>query len=79
MSDSDRQIIREVAKRVAEIAALPVQEERKRRWKLHNSLKSVEPMLLVFQRLIARGGWLLLNPKPSFYPAQVKGSAVFAG
>jgi hypothetical protein len=43
---------------VADIAALPIQDERRRRWKLHNSLKSREPMLLVFPE----GAWRELLP-----------------
>ena len=58
MNEHDKTIIREVAKRVAEIAALPVQARRREEWKRHNSLKSRKPMLLVFPE----GSWEELLP-----------------
>ena len=57
-TDSDRQILRERAKRVAEIAALPVQEERRALWRQHNALKRVRPMILFFPE----GSWRELLP-----------------
>jgi hypothetical protein len=54
----DRQIVRELAKQVVEIAALPVQQQRIARWKKHNSLQSTEPMLLVFPE----GSWREVLP-----------------
>ena len=42
----DRQILRDLAKRVAEIADDPVMEARKQRWVAHNSLRATEPMML---------------------------------
>ena len=53
ISPRDRAIIRDFATRVAAIAALPVQAERKRLWTLHNSLKRPRPMILVFPE----GSW----------------------
>ncbi|MHC5055169.1 MAG: hypothetical protein ACYTKD_10690 [Planctomycetota bacterium] len=47
MSSKDREIIRDIAKRVAEIAALPVQAERRDLWKRHNALGKARPMILV--------------------------------
>ncbi|MDR1904208.1 MAG: hypothetical protein LBQ88_18235 [Treponema sp.] len=47
--EKDRQILRELAKQVAEIAALPVQEEKKRLWRSLNSLKPERPMVLIDQ------------------------------
>jgi hypothetical protein len=44
----DRNILRELARRVAEIAALPVQEERRQLWKKQNALQRVRPLILVF-------------------------------
>lgn len=55
---ADRVILRDLASRVAEIAALPVQEERRRLWKGHNSLKPHRPMILIFPE----GGWEELMP-----------------
>jgi hypothetical protein len=47
--EKDRENLRELAKRIAEIAALPVQEEKKRLWKALNSLKGERPMVLIDQ------------------------------
>jgi hypothetical protein len=46
---SDSQIIRELAKRVAEIAALPVQEETRALWRKLNALKPERPMVMMDQ------------------------------
>jgi hypothetical protein len=48
-AEKDRSILRELASRVAEIAALPVQEEKKRLWRALNSLKPERPMVLIDQ------------------------------
>ena len=53
MSPEDRSILRDLAKQVAEIAALPVMEERRRMWSEHNQLRRVRPMILVFPE----GSW----------------------
>ena len=45
---ADRQILRDVARRVKEAAALPIQDERRRLWKQHNSLQPCRPLMLVF-------------------------------
>ncbi len=45
MTESERNIIRELAKRLAELAALPVMEERRRLWYAHNDLKTDEPVI----------------------------------
>lgn len=45
---SDRNILRELARHVAEIAELPVQEERRKLWTKHNSLQTARSMILVF-------------------------------
>ncbi len=55
---SDRAILRDLASRVAEIAALPVMAERREMWKRHNRLERVRPMLLVFPE----GAWAELMP-----------------
>ncbi|MBC7328245.1 hypothetical protein H5T87_09080 [bacterium] len=54
----DVQIIRDLAKRVAEVAHLPRQEERARIWKKHNSLHRVRPLVLIFPE----GSWRELIP-----------------
>jgi hypothetical protein len=56
---NDRRILREAAKRVAEIAALPVQAERREMWYRHNRLEGVRPMVLVFPE----GAWRELLPE----------------
>jgi len=47
--DGDRRVLRELGARVAEIAALPVQAERKRLWSRLNGLESERPMVWLFQ------------------------------
>ena len=59
MTTAERTIIRDLASRVADIAALPVQEERRRLWKSHNSLHPQRPMILIFPE----GGWTELLPE----------------
>ncbi len=54
----DREILRTLAKRVAEIAALPVQQERIALWKAHNAMRSRRPMVLFFPE----GAWRELLP-----------------
>ncbi len=58
ISEKDHCILRDLAKRVAEIAALPVQAERIALWKKHNALKPARPMILVFPE----GSWRELLP-----------------
>jgi hypothetical protein len=48
ISATDRGILRDLAICVAEIAELPIQEERRELWKKHNSLEFTRPMILVF-------------------------------
>jgi hypothetical protein len=47
--EKDRAILRELASKVAEIAALPAQEEKKRLWRALNSLKPERPMVFIDQ------------------------------
>ena len=54
----DRVVLRDLAKRVRDVAALPVMEERRRLWKQHNALRPVRPMILVFPE----GSWEELLP-----------------
>jgi hypothetical protein len=53
IAPADRAILREVALRIAEVAALPVMEERRRSWKAHNELKPGRPRILIFPE----GAW----------------------
>jgi len=45
----DKMIIRELAKEVAEIAALPIQEEKRRLWRNLNGLNPTRPMVMIDQ------------------------------
>jgi len=56
---SDRTRLRELARQVAEIAALPVMAERREMWTRHNALDRVRPMVLVFPE----GAWRELLPR----------------
>ena len=47
--ENDRLILRELASKFAEIAALPVQQETKRLWKAINRLKPERPMFMMDQ------------------------------
>ncbi|MDR1444798.1 MAG: hypothetical protein LBI94_07960 [Treponema sp.] len=47
--ETDRIILRELAARVAEIAALPVQEEKRRLWRKLNGLEPERPMVTIDQ------------------------------
>src|SRR5512133_3180105 len=49
MKPVDLQTIRELAARVAEIAALPVQEEKRRLWRSLNALRPERPMVMIDQ------------------------------
>ena len=49
MQPKDKAILRELGKQVADIAALPVQQETKTLWKALNALKPVRPMVLIDQ------------------------------
>ncbi len=46
---TDRQILRDLAAQVAEIAALPVQQETIRLWRANNALRPVRPLVLIDQ------------------------------
>jgi hypothetical protein len=48
-SKQDIAVIRELAARTAEIAALPIQEERRRLWRLLNGLRPERPMVMIDQ------------------------------
>ena len=55
----DRQILRDLAKRVQAIAALPIMAQRRAMWKRHNALERVRPMVLIFPE----GSWRELQPE----------------
>ncbi len=55
----DRTILRDLAKRVAEIGASSEMEARRREWKRHNSLHPGKPMMLIFPE----GSWGELLPE----------------
>ena len=58
ITPSDRAIVRDLARRVADIAALPVMAQRKALWKRHNRLDRPRAMILVFPE----GSWGELLP-----------------
>ena len=49
ISASDKETLRYLASEIAEIAALPVQQETISLWKALNSLKPVRPMVMIDQ------------------------------
>ncbi|MDO8685579.1 MAG: hypothetical protein Q7J78_02800 [Clostridiales bacterium] len=53
ISAEDRAYLRNLAKRVADIASKPIQQERRRLWTAHNDLKPVRPMYVCYPE----GGW----------------------
>jgi hypothetical protein len=59
--DEEIRCVRKLAEKVKEIARNPVHEENRERWALHNSLKSTEPLLLIFPE----GSWSELIPEES--------------
>ncbi len=58
ITSHDRKILQTLAKRVAEIAALPVMEERRAQWRRHHRLVPGRPLVLVFPE----GAWRELLP-----------------
>ena len=59
MDNTDRNVLRRLAGRAAEIAALPEQDELRQRWYRHNALEPGRPMLLCFPE----GSWVELLPE----------------
>jgi len=57
----DKQLLRDLARRVAEIASLPIMSQRRSMWRRHNRLQRVRPMILVFPE----GSWPELIPESS--------------
>jgi hypothetical protein len=74
-SAGDREIVRKLAGRVAEIAALPVMAERRGMWKRHNRLDPPRPMILVFPE----GSWRELLPESALECQDREARAVEAG
>jgi len=72
INPKDRRILRDLAKRLAEVASLPVMAERRKLWKLHNSLQSLRPMILVFPE----GAWRELLPEASLACEETPARAV---
>jgi len=58
LTATDRTLVRDLAKQVAEVAALAIQAERRELWKRHNRLERIRPMILVFPE----GSWAELLP-----------------
>jgi hypothetical protein len=58
IEQKEKRILRDLAKRLAEIAHLPIMEKRRELWRRHNQLERVRPMVLVFPE----GGWAELLP-----------------
>jgi len=52
-STKERGLLRDLARKVAEVAGLPIMAERRAMWKRHNALRRVRPMILVFPE----GSW----------------------
>ena len=61
LSAADRTLLRELARRVAEIAADPVHEEKLRMWRRHNALQRERPIVLVYPE----GSWEEILPPRS--------------
>ena len=59
--ESDRVALRNLAQRVAQIAAEPLMAQRRQRWVEHNSLRCSYPLMLVFPE----GSWQELLPEES--------------
>ncbi len=59
ITPAERTILRDLAKRVADVACLPIQEQRRQQWKRHNSLASKKPMIW----LSPEGAWRELIPE----------------
>ena len=45
----DREMLRDLAKQVADIAALPVQQETLGQWRQLNQLRKTRPLVCIFQ------------------------------
>jgi len=59
ISTRDRETLRELGRRVADIAAEPLQAQRAAMWRRHNDLRPERPMVLVFPE----GAWREMLPR----------------
>ncbi|MHB8279495.1 MAG: hypothetical protein ACYDIA_17855 [Candidatus Humimicrobiaceae bacterium] len=59
IEQDDRKILKTLAKRVAEIAADPIQDEKRNLWYCHNELKDTRPIILCYPE----GGWVEIIPE----------------
>lgn len=64
MTTTDLQIVRDLAKRVAEVAALPEMETRRQEWYRHNSLQPGRAMIFCSPE----GAWTEINQQPELQP-----------
>jgi hypothetical protein len=63
MESNDREVLQELAEKVANIAADPIHAENATLWKEHNDLKKTRPMVLVFPE----GAWREMMPVDSIF------------
>ena len=68
----DRKIVRDLARRVAEVASEPIMAQRRAMWVGHNRLERVRPMVLVFPE----GSWRELLPESALQCQDEKARAV---
>jgi hypothetical protein len=61
LADSERHLLRRLARRVAEIAALPIMAQREAEWQRHNRMEPGRPLLLTFPQ----DAWDELLPQES--------------
>ncbi len=61
MTPTDRTIIRDLARRVAAVAADPVQDERRALWRAQNALRPIRPVIYISPE----GSWIELVPEDS--------------
>jgi hypothetical protein len=59
ISTRDRKTLRELGRRVAEVAAEPVQAQKAEMWRRHNDLQPARPMVLIFPE----GSWREMLPR----------------
>ncbi|PJB28881.1 hypothetical protein CO111_00415, partial [Candidatus Desantisbacteria bacterium CG_4_9_14_3_um_filter_50_7] len=53
ISENDKKIVRDLAKRLAEAATRPEEKKKAEAWRRHNNLERVKPMVLIFPE----GAW----------------------
>jgi hypothetical protein len=68
----NRGVLRDLARRVADIASLPVMAERREMWQRHNCLERVRPMVLVFPE----GSWREILPESGLQCRDEKARAI---